>query len=90
MLDEKIQESVPPVLEPFWRLTDLSEIGYIIPIPLVLSIIIGWVVYGLQKSSLRADEARSQATLIALIFLVVLTFISCWLFYAANPNPVSL
>lgn len=74
----------------FWWLIGLLGLGYVIPIPLVLSIIIGWVVYGLQKSSLRDDEARTRSTAIAIVFFVVLTFISCWLFYAANPGPIFL
>jgi len=73
-----------------WWLIGLLGLGYIIPIPLVLSIIIGWVVYGFQKSSLREDEARTRSTLIALICLVVFMLIGCWLFYAANPGPIFL
>jgi hypothetical protein len=68
----------------------LSGIEYVIPIPLVLSIIVGWVVYGLQKSSLRDDEARTRSTTIALVFFVVLTLICCWLFYLSNPDPFFL
>ena len=74
----------------FWRLIDLPEIAYIVPIPLVLSIIVGWVVYGLQKSSMRDDEARTRSTLMAIVFFVMLTLICCWLFYAAHPESVFL
>ena len=74
----------------FWWSIGLWGLGYIVSIPLVLSIIIGWVVYGLQKSSLREDEARTRSTLIALICLVVFTLIGCWLFYAANSGPIFL
>ncbi len=74
----------------FWWSIGLSGLACIIPIPLVLSIIIGWVVYSLQRSSLREDEARTRSTWIALICLVVFTLIGCWLFYAANPEPIFL
>ena len=80
----------PTVLELFWSWLSLSGIEYVIPIPLVLSIIVGWVVYGLQKSSWRDDEARTRSTTIALIFFVVLTLICCWLFYAAHPESIFL
>ena len=76
--------------EPFWWLIGPLGLGYIIPIPLMLSIIIGWMVYGLQKSNLREDEARTRSTWIALICLVVFTLIGCWLFYAAHPGPIFL
>ncbi|CAG0929374.1 hypothetical protein TFLX_01286 [Thermoflexales bacterium] len=78
------------MLESFWWLMNLSGIESVIPIPLMISIIVGWIVYGLQKSSLRDDEARQRATTLALVFFVVLTFISCWLFYAANPGSIFL
>lgn len=78
------------MLELYWWLTSLFGIGYVIPLPLMLSIIVGWVVYGLQKSSLRDDEARTRATTIALVFFVVLTLICCWLFYISNPGPIFL
>ncbi len=78
------------MLDLYWWLTSLFGIGYVIPLPLVLSVIIGWVVYGLQKSSLRDDEARTRSTIIALVFFVVLTLIGCWLFYATNSESIFL
>ncbi|HSD85410.1 MAG TPA: hypothetical protein VLG46_16220 [Anaerolineae bacterium] len=78
------------MLVSFWHLIDQIEIGYIVSIPLLLSIVVSWVVYGLQKSSQRDDEARTRATTIAIVFFVVLTLICCWLFYATNSRSIFL
>ncbi len=74
----------------FWWLLGLLGIGYIIPLPLMLSIIIGWIAYSLQKSSVCDEEARQRATTIAVICFVVLMLISGWLFYISNPGPIFL